>query len=110
MVNCIDGDFIYDLTPCAPNNMWSLSRGIGLPEIVEYTTRDQTMFDWNAGHAGVRVSAAEIFFSGGFYSQETWSFKVDRISGRGTLRLWKTEKPLAEGVYNYTCRAKKPQL
>lgn len=110
ILNCIDGDFIYDLTPCAPNGKYALSRPTGSVDIVEVTESDKVMFNWNGGYTQSIVNSDEIFFGGGFYASETWYFKVDRETGIGTLRLWKSEEPAEETETKYECHKVKSKL
>lgn len=97
-VSCIDGDFIYDLTPCAPNGFYSLSRGTGVPEIVEYTASDRVALSRTAGYTLFRADKSSIYFGGGFNSTETRAFRVDRLTGSGTLRLWSYKAAKKETV------------
>lgn len=82
-LSCISGDFVVDLTPCAPRKAFSLSAPTGAAGIVRIVDRWQDY----AGHAGGVVgyfkSHTTISFTGGFNDpasglKDDWSFAIDR--------------------------------
>ena len=89
-MSCIAGDFVADLTPCAPRKAFSLSAPTGAAEIVGVVDRWQDY----AGHAGGVVgyfkTHTTISFTGGFNDpasglKDDWSFTVDRQDRSGLL-------------------------
>jgi hypothetical protein len=68
MLNCISGDFIVDLTPCAPNQGFGLSAGTGSAALVAVVNRWQDYATHLGGVTGNFVNDHEIYFSGGFNS------------------------------------------
>ena len=89
-MSCIAGDFVADLTPCAPRKAFSLSAPTGAGEIVGVVDRWQDY----AGHAGGVVgyfkTHTTISFTGGFNDpasglKDDWSFTVDRQDRSGLL-------------------------
>lgn len=91
-LNCIKGNFIGDMTPCAPNGGFGLSRPTGLADLTAVVWRWQDYGDLLGGVVDRHVSADAIHFNGGFYGghsdwSDQWSFAVDRVTGVGILRL-----------------------
>jgi hypothetical protein len=89
-MSCIAGDFVVDLTPCAPRKAFSLSAPTGAAGIVRVVDRWQDY----AGHAGGVVgffkTHTTISFTGGFNDpasglRDDWSFTVDRQDRSGLL-------------------------
>lgn len=106
--SCIKGDFVSDMSGCAPNGAFSLHAPTGSASMVSVVDRWQDYVD----HLGAINSHFEtktaIHFSGGFNGDETgyteeWAFDLDRLSGIGIL---KTDK----GNTSYNCKAAKPVL
>lgn len=89
-LSCIAGDFVVDLTPCAPRKAFSLSAPTGAAGIVRVVDRWQDY----AGHAGGVVgyfkTHTTISFTGGFNDpasglKDDWSFAIDRQDRSGLL-------------------------
>jgi hypothetical protein len=66
VLNCIDGDFIVNLTPCAPDGAYGLSAGTGSVPLVAIVDRWQDYATHDGGVASNFTSGHEIYFSGGF--------------------------------------------
>lgn len=104
----IKSNFVVDMTPCAPNGGFGLSAPTGSASLGQVVTRWQDYLDHSGGVVGFGENPATISFTGGFvysgkYTPE-WSFEVDRLSGKATLK--QTGKKDAA----YTCAVAKPKL
>lgn len=104
----IKATFVSDMEPCAPNNGFGLSAPTGSASLGRVVMRWQDYMNHMGGVVGFGENAATISFTGGFvysaeYKQE-WSFEVDRLSGRATLKQ-KDKKDIG-----YACAAAKPKL
>ena len=91
-LNCIDGDFIADMTPCAPTGAFGLSMPTGSTPLTHVVDRWQDYAQHLGGVAGSIVTKHEIRFMGGFNSPSTksgfvrdWEFVANRLTGEGTL-------------------------
>jgi hypothetical protein len=90
-LHCIHGNFVYDLTPCAPQGGWGLSSGFGRAGLSEVTQNWQTASNWPNGKVSAMVGALKITFKGGFgegllgSEEHQWTFEIDRETGGGTL-------------------------
>ncbi len=90
MLSCISGDFIEDMTPCAPSGAWSLSAPTGTAAIVGFANRWQEYQQHHGGVIGFNESAEKLRFEGFFREPpdtdtDPWSFSVDRLSGKAFL-------------------------
>jgi hypothetical protein len=89
IINCISGDFIYDMTPCAPKGGFGLSAPTGSASLVDIVWRWQDYGSHLGGVTSYNESSDELVFTGGFVSDGGWSgqwnFKVDRVAGVGVL-------------------------
>lgn len=108
-LNCIEGDFIADMTPCAPNGGYGLSAPTGTASLVDVVWRWQDYGDHFGGIADTHINDTTMYFNGGFYSgnqkwSSQWSFKIDRLTGIGRLTL-KRSAPLKDISRNYACKA-----
>jgi hypothetical protein len=105
--NCISGDFVVDLSGCAPNGAFGLHSPTGGADLVRVVDRWQDYVDHYGGITGNYVTKSEIYFSGGFNTpaggyKEDWSFLISRLSGSAKLK--KNDRL----VGNYECsKAKK---
>lgn len=90
-LNCIDADFVSDMSGCAPDEGWSLSRPTGNAGIVGLVYRWQDYIDHVGGVVGFRLSDSAYYFDGGYKSSEfqkwfgQWLFVIDRVTGVGKL-------------------------
>lgn len=112
MLNCISGDWIYDMTPCAPKGGWGLSSPMGKAVIVNVVYRWQDFSNHDGGIVGNIINDSEIIFEGGsHYSsmwRSKWQFKVSRVTGVGILNIIKVAdhdlgQGIKEGETNFTC-------
>lgn len=92
VLSCIAGDFIEDMTPCAPNGGFGLSYPTGSAALSSIVDRWQDYADHMGGVASYFSNAHQIHFSGGYMSptdglKTGWTFSVDRLSGKGTLAI-----------------------
>lgn len=92
VVGCIDGSFVADMTPCAPDGEYGLSAPTGAAGMVEIVQRWQDYGNHSGGVVTHFTTPTEIYFSGGFMYDSSgytdhWSFQVDRLTGKGELRL-----------------------
>lgn len=95
MVSCIQGEFIADMTPCAPNGGFGLSAPTGSASLVRIVNRWQDYGDHFGGITGFVENSSRIHFDGGFFSPEDstnsthwsdqWSFTADRLTGEAKL-------------------------
>ena len=92
-LSCISGDFVVDLTPCAPRKAFSLSAPTGATGATGIVRTVDRWQDY-AGHAGGVVgyfkSHTTISFTGGFNDpasglKDDWSFTIDRQDRTGRL-------------------------
>jgi hypothetical protein len=89
-LNCIQGNFVVDITPCAPAGAYGLSAPTGSAELVGVVDRWQDYARHNGGVTQHFVNDHEIYFSGGFTNagsgyKKSWSFSVSRLTGAATL-------------------------
>lgn len=101
-LDCISGDFIADMTPCAPPGSFGLSAPTGSADLVAVVDRWQEYAHHIGGVAGHCITADKMAFSGGFNSpdngyKESWTFTVNRLTG--SAELTQEGKPSAV----YTC-------
>ena len=107
MLNCIDGDFIVDMTPCAPSGGYGLSSPTGSASLQAVVDRWQDYTNHGGGVVSSFVSNAKISFTGGHNApgkdlSQDWEFSVSRLTGIGLLKL-------AEGrVMKYKCNRIEP--
>jgi hypothetical protein len=66
VLNCISGDFIVNLTPCAPDGAYGLSAGTGSAALVAIVDRWQDYTTHVGGVASNFTNDHEIYFSAGF--------------------------------------------
>jgi hypothetical protein len=93
-LNCIHGDFVVDMTPCAPSGGYGLSYPTGGASLRTVVDRWQDYADHYGGVVSNYVSNAEISFAGGFNSpgrglSQDWEFSASRLTGIGQLKLAK---------------------
>lgn len=91
-LSCINGPFIADMMPCAPEGAFGLSAPTGSAALVKIVDRWQDYSDHLGGVASHFATKTVVHFAGGCASlsegyKEGWSFDVDRLSGVGTLKL-----------------------
>ncbi len=107
-LSCLEGDFIVDMQPCAPNGGYSLSRPTGSASLYALTDRWQDLGQHTGGTTLFLASDTKIGFDGFFMSEgkrdDLWTFEVDRISGVGKLSL------KGEPAREYACRKATPRL
>lgn len=107
VLDCISGDFVSDLTPCAPNGAYALSAPTGAGDLVKIVDRWQDYMDHSGGVTSHFVTPDKIYFAGGFvggrsgYYEEHWSFTTSRLTEKAELKE-KSKPPTS-----YTCRQKK---
>ncbi|MCE6959348.1 hypothetical protein LAZ40_09820 [Cereibacter sphaeroides] len=107
-LSCINGDFVADMTPCAPNGWWSLSSPTGDAGIYKVVNRWQDYGDHMGGVVHHWATDTGIHFDGGFMGYEglkdSWSFTIDRITAKGRLSLE------GKSAATYDCKRVKTQL
>ena len=107
-LNCIKGQFVSDMTPCAPSGGFGLSAPTGTAALVKIVDRWQDHVAHDGGVVGATVTPLAISFTGSFIFDtkvdELWSFSVDRISGAGEL------KESDKAATKYECERVKPKL
>lgn len=91
LVSCIQGEFIADLTPCAPSQGgFGLSAPTGSVSLIKLVKSPLDYQDHHGGIAAHRISDTKIYFSGGFNSDEgymeNWHFTADRLTGVAHLK------------------------
>jgi hypothetical protein len=107
VLDCISGDFISDMQPCAPNGAYGLSSPTGGAGLVGIVDRWQDYMNHLGGITGHFMTADKIYFSGGFNGgrggsyEEKWSFALSRLTGSAEL------KEADKNPVSYSCRAKK---
>ncbi len=95
-LNCIEGDFVEDMTPCAPNGGFGLSAPTGAALLSRLVYRWQDYTDHGGGVVGSSVSSTRIYFSGGWMAppefSRLWEFEVDRVSGSADLTIYENDQ------------------
>jgi hypothetical protein len=91
IVSCISGDFITDMTPCAPRGGFGLSASTGLASLVELVNRWQDYGDHFGGVTSYTIDDHAIVFDGGFMGSSGfelfWTFTANRLTGDGKLTV-----------------------
>lgn len=107
-LSCLEGDFIVDMQPCAPNGGYGLSRPTGSASLYGVVDRWQDLDRHLGGTTLFFASDTKIRFDGFFRfdgeNEDLWTFEVDRISGVGKLSL--EGKPAGD----YACHKATPKL
>jgi len=124
-LDCIAGNFVTDMTPCAPNGAYGLSAPTGSAELVGTVDRWQDYADHLGGVVSHFVNADTIYFSGGFNSPnnggltDNWSFTVNRLTGHAELKEFPGQSPYGSEQLrkhseikpvSYVCHQVKPRL
>jgi hypothetical protein len=135
-LNCISGDLIADLTPCAPDGAYGLSAGTGSAPLVAVVNRWQDYVTHIGGVTSNFTNDHEIYFSAGFNSgppsnttinQNRAALGLPPIAGgdkipdiQGYKELWSFSlsrltgnaelKQENKAVISYTCRKTKAVL
>lgn len=102
--NCIKGEFVVDLSGCAPNGAYGLHAPMGSAALLGAVKRWQDYADHRGGITSNYITDAEIYFAGGFNSpesgyEEEWSFLIKRLTGEAELKQSKK-------VSRYRCEKK----
>jgi hypothetical protein len=91
-IDCISGDFVSDMTPCAPPSGFGLSAPTGSADLVELVNRWQDYINHLGGVTGHYITPDKMAFSGGFNSpdsggyKEDWAFSINRLTGSAELK------------------------
>jgi hypothetical protein len=92
-VSCIAGDFITDMTPCAPRGAVGLSAPTGMVPLIKIVTPAKGYADHAGGVTGYFVDGSSIRFTGGFHwwddkdaLEGAWQFTLDRSTGKAVLK------------------------
>lgn len=111
-LNCVSSGFIFDMTPCAPTNGWGMSAPTGIGALVGVARRWQEYADHVGGLTYSAIDGTRMLFTGGYHgldgkTEEYWSIDIDRVTGKGMVKLNKAEMPDSfmpqAGIYS--CRA-----
>ena len=92
LLHCVNGDFIVDMTPCAPDGGWGLSRGTGLADLSEVTSSWQEAHDHTSGKLSAWVGMTSIKFTAnhgeGIVDANSflWELTLDRVTGEAELK------------------------
>ena len=99
------GDFITDMTPCAPSKGgWGFSAPMGTASLVGVSERWQDAVAHFGGVFSYGYDPEKLYFEGGFGSGQNempkdWTFTVNRLTGTGELKR-------AGTTTRFSCRAK----
>ena len=108
-LSCVaGGEFVYDMTPCAPDGGYGLSAPTGSAALVEVVYRWQDYGDHMGGVTAFSASPSAYRFEGGFMydSYETaWTLEVSRLTGAATLSIVDEDGPFEPGEVGYSCSA-----
>jgi len=93
-VDCINGDFVADLSGCAPNGAYSLHAPTGDAAMVAIVDRPQDYAKHMGGIMSHYVNQDHIYFAGGFNDpakgyKDDWIFDVDRGLGKANAVIKK---------------------
>jgi hypothetical protein len=125
ILDCISGDFVADLTPCAPNGAYGLSEPTGSAGLVGVVDRWQDYANHSGGVVSHFANADTIYFAGGFNWPDNggltdkWSFTVNRLTGNAELKKFPGQSPYSkQQLYelsqvkpiSYMCHAVKPRF
>jgi hypothetical protein len=111
VLNCISGEFVADLTPCAPTDGYGLSAPTGDARLVGVVDRWQDYTNRSGGVTQSIVNEHQIYFMAGFEGnsfEEWWEFSVNRLNGKAILKELKDSygRP-SDKTFTYSCsRAK----
>ncbi len=89
--NCVDGEFVFNLSGCAPDRAFGLHRPTGKADLTRVVDRWQDYSDYSGTITSNSISGNQIYFSGGFNSPidgytESWSYSISRITGKALLK------------------------
>jgi hypothetical protein len=89
--NCVKGEFVVNLSGCAPNGAFGLHAPTGSASLLAVVGRWQEYSNHLGGITSNYVTPTEVYFSGGFNSpsdgfKEEWSFRINRLTGEGALK------------------------
>ncbi len=112
-LSCISGDFIADMTPCAPENGYGLSAPTGSAGLVGIASNWRDYADHSGGVVSFFASPSAYSFAGGVIDpksgyQEAWRFEANRLSGDGSLSIVQkaeTDGAAGRSLFDYTCEA-----
>lgn len=89
-MNCVAGEFVVDMSGCAPDGGYSLASPTGAPVVIEIVDRWQDYRDHVGGVTRNAVDSNSIYFAGGFIGpisgySEKWALSISRLTGEGKL-------------------------
>lgn len=93
LLHCVKGDFVADMTSCAPDGGWGLSRGTGLAGLSEITSSWQVAFGHRSGKMSANIGMTSLWFTAnhgegiGDAHSFQWELDLDRVTGGAELRV-----------------------
>jgi hypothetical protein len=89
--NCIDGEFVFNLSGCAPDGAFGLHRSTGKADLTRVVDRWQDYSDYIGTITSNGISDNVIYFSGASNSPidgyiESWSYSISRVTGNAQLK------------------------
>ncbi|HEX5037383.1 MAG TPA: hypothetical protein VFX30_09525 [bacterium] len=105
--DCLEADFVVDISGCAPNGAFALHAPTGDAAIVGVVHRWQDYMKHSGGIMSHFVTKDKIYFAAGRVDNagyhDDWTFDVDRTTGKAQAVIGKKET-------SYDCKSAPSQM